>query len=131
VAAGSLARGADQVATAVMKAAETATRTEPSCSNLHLAGKVSQVQDEHAPAQCWHCPCPCSRAWCKEYLQNDCTAAHLCCVDDAHVHAAERAPVQEGGVERAPDGLVAAEAERDVAHPAADLAARAYLLQHA
>jgi hypothetical protein len=53
---------------------------------------------------------------------------HLCCVDNAHVHASQAAVVQERAVERAPHSLIAAEGEGNVGHTTANLAARAHAL---
>ena len=46
-------------------------------------------------------------------------------IDDAHVHAGGDGVVQEDGVDRLADGVVAAEGERDVADAAADPHVRA------
>ena len=52
-------------------------------------------------------------------------------VDDAHVHARLDGVVEEGAVHRFAHLVVAAEAETDVAHPAADLGTRQVLLDPA
>ena len=54
--------------------------------------------------------------------------AELAGVDDPHVHAGADRVVQEGGVDRLAHDVVAAEREREVRDAAADLHARAALL---
>ena len=53
---------------------------------------------------------------------------HLRGIDNAHVHASGAHVVETSAVERATHGLVATEAECDVAHASADLAAGAHAL---
>ena len=52
-------------------------------------------------------------------------SAHLCSIDNAHVHASFAGMVQEGAVEAAPHRLVAPEGEGNVGDAPTDLAARA------
>ncbi len=52
-------------------------------------------------------------------------SAHLCSIDDAHVHASFAGMVQEGAVEAASHRLIASEGEGNVGDPSTDLAARA------
>ena len=63
----------------------------------------------------------------EQVLRNVLVDHQLAGIDDAHVHAGLDGVEQERGVNRLADDVVAAERERQVADPAADLHARALL----